>query len=679
MTIRNKKLMVLAAVAACTLLLVPALLGSVLMPTQALAQADLLSGEATGAQPGIVGFGGGVPETDSGPSWFTFLLYQLVKFLAWILAFVAMFVNWVMSPFPVTTSTLVQIGWTVTRDFANMFFILILLGIALDFILFNSFQVKKMLPRLLLIALLINFSLPIAGIVIDFANVFTSFFLDKVSGGGFTEAIGQSVGIQRILDANSVQAATTPASALQSTVLEMFFVILYLIGMIFIFLALGLMFLIRTGYLSFLLILLPMVLVLYAFPPTSGKFGQWQNSFIKWTMFAPAAAFFLYLSILVLSATGSQSIITAVRGVKTATATDFFSTTLSTFVRYIIAWALMLGSLVTAQQMGIHTAGAARAVFTKVGKGVRGKAASGAWKSAAWATRKTGADKGVEKLGAVLSKIPGAGMLARGITGAAVKTKEFAKAAIPQKELDAYKQYSDEQLHDTYNRSSGARKAAAANILAQRGKLRIMGADGKPHPNKTKELVKEAYALNKIHGDKTALANVRRASPAAYKDIADEEWKRLEKENKIVTQKRKDRDGNDITVRVDSKTGETREEKENMAYDIRTSDLENMKGMWDGKLMEGFVKSGKLTSGFIRSASNANDYQFIDELNTYLEKVSADDLQKTNPGLLNALRSGNIDEFVIVPSHLQGSKKKKDLSEMTKEERFKHVEAELKK
>src|SRR3989344_7290118 len=132
------------------------------------------------------------------------ILFILMQFAGVALGVAVSFANWAIQPAYIINSTVVQIGWGVTRDLANMFFILILLGIALDYILFQSFGVKRALPMLIVVALLINFSLPIAGIFIDFANVFSDFFITKVTGGclpgdgkscGFTIAIANNLNL----------------------------------------------------------------------------------------------------------------------------------------------------------------------------------------------------------------------------------------------------------------------------------------------------------------------------------------------------------------------------------------------------------------------------------------------------------------------------------------------------
>ena len=56
----------------------------------------------------------------------------------------------------------VQIGWTLSRDLANMAFIMVMLVMAFGTVLrLESYGWKKMLPRLVAVAILINFSLKI--------------------------------------------------------------------------------------------------------------------------------------------------------------------------------------------------------------------------------------------------------------------------------------------------------------------------------------------------------------------------------------------------------------------------------------------------------------------------------------------------------------------------------------
>jgi hypothetical protein len=63
-------------------------------------------------------------------------------------------------------------GWVIVRDLSNMFFVVILLVIAFATILhIENYNYKKWLPKLILMAVLINFSKTICGLLIDVAQI----------------------------------------------------------------------------------------------------------------------------------------------------------------------------------------------------------------------------------------------------------------------------------------------------------------------------------------------------------------------------------------------------------------------------------------------------------------------------------------------------------------------------
>lgn len=83
-----------------------------------------------------------------------------------------------------TAGSFLQQGWQVTRDFANIFFILILLFIALCLVLdyeIGHANPKKMLLNLVLVALVINFSFFITEVVIDTSNALALVFYNQVT------------------------------------------------------------------------------------------------------------------------------------------------------------------------------------------------------------------------------------------------------------------------------------------------------------------------------------------------------------------------------------------------------------------------------------------------------------------------------------------------------------------
>lgn len=573
---------------------------------------------------------------------FNSILFIIVQILGRILAFIAQFADSVMQPVAITSSAVVIQAWGVTRDFANMFFILILLGIALDFILFNSFQVKRMIPRLILVALLINFSLPIAGVLIDFANVFTTFFLSQVSDPqvGFTGTIANQLSISHLLDSFKDEASVGAAFTAQNNLfLNLVFTILFLFGTAFVFLVLALMFLVRTGYLYVLLVMLPLVLVLSAFPPTAGRFGQWTSKFVQWTMFAPIATFFLYFAVLMFNELIAKNLSANQNLIGDG------------LYKYIIVWIFLLGALTAAQGMGGKAASMAMgAAGWAKGKTIQGLKRGGTAGLTA-AGRSVGADAQMEKLASGLQKIPGFGMVASGVRGIASKTKTAMnkQEALTQAEEAKYKGLSNEALRKELEVMEKSKlpgsdiKAVRINeILTKRGGHIERDAEGVPQTAIINERAERMYAIAKKHGDLDAMKTIRKANPVAYQKIAEDEWKQ-EKENIVDV---KDKDGKVIGAR-NKITGKTLKETQNRAFEEMTSaDFENLKGMWTEPAVKDFVKSGVMSQGHLRMANTNADQRFMDYVGNALEdKEVVKELKDKSKNFYNYLKSGGAYEY----------------------------------
>lgn len=89
-------------------------------------------------------------------------------------------------------SDFIPTAWAVVRDLSNIFFILILLYIAIQIILDMGHDAKKMIAKVLVIALLINFSMFFTKVVIDSSNVLALIFYNKLDVT-YTNAKGETV------------------------------------------------------------------------------------------------------------------------------------------------------------------------------------------------------------------------------------------------------------------------------------------------------------------------------------------------------------------------------------------------------------------------------------------------------------------------------------------------------
>jgi len=136
---------------------------------------------------------------------FVFLAKAITAFILAVplsygcLALGQIILNWASNPNltgGVVRNSFVMDAWGIVRDFTNLFFILIVVAIGIATALrIKSYEVKKTLPRLILVAILINFSPVICGVVIDASNIFMNFFLTAGSAGfGETMTLSSAVG-----------------------------------------------------------------------------------------------------------------------------------------------------------------------------------------------------------------------------------------------------------------------------------------------------------------------------------------------------------------------------------------------------------------------------------------------------------------------------------------------------
>lgn len=110
------------------------------------------------------------------------LWYQVPAFLLWLVAYVFNVLIYVSLSSDLFKMPFVAEAWGIVRDLSNLFFILILLYIAIKIILdLGGGEAKKMIARVIIVALLINFSMFFTGIIIDTANITALIFYNQVS------------------------------------------------------------------------------------------------------------------------------------------------------------------------------------------------------------------------------------------------------------------------------------------------------------------------------------------------------------------------------------------------------------------------------------------------------------------------------------------------------------------
>ncbi|MDO8654891.1 MAG: hypothetical protein Q7R48_00440, partial [bacterium] len=250
-----------------------AILVPLLIPDVAFAQLGILAGLANAI--GISVFG-------------TFLLAGLAMTTA-AATLAGIILGLVIDPsfirVPYTTGPIIDTGWSVVRDFANMLivFFLIIIGLATALRL-GQYEAKKTLPKLIGVALLINFTPVITGFIVDISNIFMNFFLEGLAGVGLVTSL--------ITNLNSTIGDNLLSFSLIPKVLAL---MIFQVAAAVIFMLFAALFIMRKIAIWILVILSPIAFVASILPKTSGVFKMWWNQFFQWSIIGVFAAFFLWL------------------------------------------------------------------------------------------------------------------------------------------------------------------------------------------------------------------------------------------------------------------------------------------------------------------------------------------------------------------------------------------------
>lgn len=204
----------------------------------------------------------------------------------------------------------VDAGWEFSRNFVNMLFLLILVFIGLATILrLREYELQRTLPRLLLMALLVNFSGLLVGFIADVGNIATMMFLRTFEAGFGSESFNN------IFQMTSNQASTffDSSSGLDLGIAFAYTIAMAVVtGFFFIFsaiafLAITLVFFIRLVVLWTLVILAPFAFISYILPATRPWWNRWWSTLIQWGFITVPLAFFMMLANMILQPSNAIS------------------------------------------------------------------------------------------------------------------------------------------------------------------------------------------------------------------------------------------------------------------------------------------------------------------------------------------------------------------------------------
>lgn len=265
---------------------------------------------------------------------FTKILVYIAELLAYILLQLLDFLIQIVQFNNFVNAAPVRVGWPLIRDTVNMFFIVVVLVSAFATIIGypKDFHYRQILPKLLIMAILINFSKTLIGLMIDFSQVLVLTFVNgfkDAAGGNFINAlhIREAMSIESqagsvISDDGkggiTVNAGNTDGVAtyqIFNMMLAAIFAIWILSLSITLVLIMVIFFLARIIILWFLLITSPVMFFAWSLPGKMQKSfsaftDQWWNRLSSALIGGPTMAFFLWLSLAMAQGQGGTDSLT---------------------------------------------------------------------------------------------------------------------------------------------------------------------------------------------------------------------------------------------------------------------------------------------------------------------------------------------------------------------------------
>lgn len=193
-------------------------------------------------------------------------------------------------------SSAVTVGWVMVRDITNMAFVVILLVIAFGTILgLEKYEWKKMLVKLAMAAVLVNFSRTICGVFIDIAQVVMVTFVNGIAATAGGNLI-QMFNLDKIRDL-SASTSSNPAAVNDFNIFLSSLMAVTFSAMVLFTLAVFLFMLIaRMIVLWVLIVLSPLAFVFSVLPQTEQYANQWWSEFGKNVITGPVLLFFIWLA-----------------------------------------------------------------------------------------------------------------------------------------------------------------------------------------------------------------------------------------------------------------------------------------------------------------------------------------------------------------------------------------------
>ena len=362
----------------------------------------------------------------------------------------------------------VQSIWGFIRNLINLALILSLVIIAIATILgYKKYAWKQILWKLLVVALLINFSLVIAGMILDVSNFLAYNFLNaaKMNNDNLAESMISSFQTEKFsgpekYEITSLPPVTQDATSGWGMSWGNFFIALFSLVLIGLFalialLAIFVAMIVRSFMLIALLCVSPVAFAAWIFPDTIKYWKMWWDQFIKWCTFPVIFGLMLYIGIFAVNNLG-------------ITDSDTELGMIPFIIRIFLFSMFLVGGLIFSIQEGGALSQLVMKQSSKIG------AAAGAFVSKKTSGAVTESST-YKKAGKLLTKVPllggvGQEMMVAGEKAKAGRVKEHEKN-LENVGLGNLKQLEKAPAPSPLDRNAYEGRVALTNKLADMGKL----------------------------------------------------------------------------------------------------------------------------------------------------------------------------------------------------------------
>lgn len=256
---------------------------------------------APGANTAAAPVGGATADAASGinsGNWwldlFSSVLLAIARLFLSLTLFILTFVIQIAGYNGFLNASAVNVGWVMIRDITNMGFVVILLVIAFGTILgVEHYEWKKMLVKMVIAAVIVNFSRTICGLMIDVAQVVMITFVNGIAA----TAGGNLIRMFNLDSIRDLSVSADPKSFNSANYFIASIGAVFFSAMVMSVLAVFMVMLVaRMIALWILIVLSPLAFVLSVLPQTDGYAKKWWSEFGKNVITGPVLLFFVWLA-----------------------------------------------------------------------------------------------------------------------------------------------------------------------------------------------------------------------------------------------------------------------------------------------------------------------------------------------------------------------------------------------